>query len=84
MFEPIRLQSKASKYKKGLTHVKNTVTRNQKYTVQSQKPKRRNTQSTGKEFGIMTVMIIQNLRNRMKKIQEMFNKDLEERKNKQR
>ena len=49
MFEPIRLQSKASKYKKGLTHVKNTVTRNQKYTVQSQKPKRRKHKYNTKE-----------------------------------
>ena len=31
----------------------------------------------------MIVKIIQNLRNRMEKIQEMFNKDLEDLKNKQ-
>ena len=41
----------------------------------------------GKEFRIMIVKMIQNLRNRMEawieKIQEMFNKDLEELKNKQ-
>ena len=36
-----------------------------------------------KEFRVMTVKMIQNLRNRMEKIQEMFNKDLEELKNKQ-
>ena len=40
-----------------------------------------------KEFRVMIVKMIQNLGNRMeaqiKKIQEMFNKDLEERKNKQ-
>ena len=40
-----------------------------------------------KEFRIMTVMMIQNLGNRMEvrieKIQEMLNKDLEELKNKQ-
>ena len=40
-----------------------------------------------KEFRVMTVKIIQNLRNRMEarieKIQEVFNKDLEELKNKQ-
>ena len=40
-----------------------------------------------KEFRVMIVKMIQNLRNRMKtrieKIQEMFNKDLEELKNKQ-
>ena len=40
-----------------------------------------------KEFRVMTVKMIQNLRNRTqartKKIQEMFNKDLEELKNKQ-
>ena len=35
------------------------------------------------EFRIMIVKIIQNLGNRMKKIQEMFNKDLEELKSKQ-
>ena len=40
-----------------------------------------------KEFRVMTVKMIQNLRNRVEagteKIQEMFNKDLEELKNKQ-
>ena len=35
------------------------------------------------EFRVMIVKMIQNLRNRMKKIQETFNKDLEELKNKQ-
>ena len=41
-----------------------------------------------KEFTVMIVKMIQNLRNgmeaRIEKIQEMFNKDLEELKNKQR
>ena len=41
-----------------------------------------------KEFRVMIVKMIQNLRNRMEaqieKIQEMFNKDLEELKNRQR
>ena len=36
-----------------------------------------------KEFRVMTVKMIQNLANRMEKIQEMFNKDLEELKSKQ-
>ena len=36
-----------------------------------------------KEFRIMIVKMIQNLGNRMEKIQEMFNKDLEELKSKQ-
>ena len=36
-----------------------------------------------KEFRIMIVKMIENLRNRMEKIQEMFNKDLEELKSKQ-
>ena len=36
-----------------------------------------------KEFRIMIVKMIQNLGNRMEKIQEMFNKGLEERKSKQ-
>ena len=36
-----------------------------------------------KEFRVMIVKMIQNLRNRMDKIQEMFNKDLEELKSKQ-
>ena len=36
-----------------------------------------------KEFRVMTVKMIQNLGNRMEKIQEMFNKGLEERKSKQ-
>ena len=35
-----------------------------------------------KEFRAMIVKMIQNLRNRMKKIQETFNKDLEELKSK--
>ena len=36
-----------------------------------------------KEFRVMTVKMIQNLGNRMEKIQEAFNKDLEELKSKQ-
>ena len=36
-----------------------------------------------KEFRVMIVKMIQNLGNRMEKIQETFNKDLEERKSKQ-
>ena len=36
-----------------------------------------------KEFTVMTVKMIQNLGNRMEKIQETFNKDLEELKSKQ-
>ena len=36
-----------------------------------------------KEFRVMIVKMIQNLRNRMQKIQEMFNKNLEELKKKQ-
>ena len=36
-----------------------------------------------KEFRVMIVKMIQNLGNKMEKIQEMFNKDLEELKNKQ-
>ena len=36
-----------------------------------------------KEFRIMIVKMIQNLGKRMEKIQEMFNKDLEELKSKQ-
>ena len=36
-----------------------------------------------KEFRVMIVKVIQNLGNRMEKIQEMFNKDLEELKRKQ-
>ena len=36
-----------------------------------------------KEFRIMIVRMIQNLGNRIDKMQEMFNKDLEELKNKQ-
>ena len=36
-----------------------------------------------KEFRVMRVKVIQNLGNRMEKIQEMFNKDLEELKSKQ-
>ena len=36
-----------------------------------------------KEFRVMIVKMIQNLGNRMEKMQEMFNKDLEELKSKQ-
>ena len=36
-----------------------------------------------KEFRVMIVKMIQNLRNRMEKLQETFNKDLEEVKSKQ-
>ena len=38
---------------------------------------------TGKEFRIMIVKIIENLGNRIDKMQETFNKDLEELKSKQ-
>ena len=37
-----------------------------------------------KKFRVMIVKMVQNLGNRMEKIQEMFNKELEELKNKQR
>ena len=37
----------------------------------------------GKEFRVMIVKVIQNLGNRTEKIQDMFNKDLEELKSKQ-
>ena len=37
-----------------------------------------------KEFRVMTVKMVENLGNRMEKIQETFNKDLEELKSKQR
>ena len=37
----------------------------------------------GKEFRVLIVKMIQNLGNRMEKIQEMFNKDIEELKSKQ-
>ena len=50
-------------------------------------PDQTNKEETGslpkKEFRIMIVKMIQNLANRMKKIQETFNKDLEELKSKQ-
>ena len=36
-----------------------------------------------KEFGVIMVKMIQNLENKMEKIQETFNKDLEELKSKQ-
>ena len=36
-----------------------------------------------KEFRVMIVKMVQNLRNRMEKIQETFNKDLEKLKSKQ-
>ena len=36
-----------------------------------------------KEFRVMTIKMIQNLGNSMEKIQEMFNKELEELKSKQ-
>ena len=49
-------------------------------------PDQTNTEEIGslpeKEFRVMIVRMIQNLGNRMKKIQETFNKDLEELKSK--
>ena len=51
------------------------------------KPEQTNEEEIGslpeKEFGVMIVKVIQNLGNRMEKIQAMFNKDLEELKSKQ-
>ena len=50
-------------------------------------PDQRNEEEIGslpeKEFTVMIVKMIQNLGNRMEKIQEIFNKDLEELKSKQ-
>ena len=50
-------------------------------------PDQRNEEEIGslpeKEFRVMIVKMIQNLGNRIEKIQEMFNKDLEELKSKQ-
>ena len=50
-------------------------------------PDKTNEEETGslleKEFRVMIVKMIQNLENRMQKIQETFNKDLEELKSKQ-
>ena len=50
-------------------------------------PDQTNEEKTGslpeKEFRVMIVKMIQNLRNRMEKIQEILNKDLEELKSKQ-
>ena len=50
-------------------------------------PDQKNEEETGslpeKEFRIMIVKMIQNLGNRMEKIQETFNKDLKQQKSKQ-
>ena len=50
-------------------------------------PEQRNEEETGslpeKEFRVVIVKMIQNRRNRMQKIQDMYNKDLEELKSKQ-
>ena len=42
-------QSKASRYSNGLTYLKNRVTRNQKYTIDSQKPKSKEHKHNTKE-----------------------------------
>ena len=42
-------QSKASRYNSGLTYLKNRVTTNQKHTIDSQKPKRREHKQNTKE-----------------------------------
>ena len=59
----------------------------QRKNLQDQINEEETSNLTEKEFRVMIVKMIQNLRNRMEawteKIQEMFNKDLEERKNKQ-
>ena len=66
--------------------------RRQKNTQQMKKqgknlPDQTNEEEIGslpdKEFRLMIVKMIQNLGNRMEKIQEMFNKDLEELRSKQ-
>ena len=38
---PYDYQSKANRYRKGLTYLKNRVTASQEHTIDSQKPKRR-------------------------------------------
>ena len=47
-------QSKASRYKKGLTYLKNRATINQKHTIDSQKPKRREHKHKIKESNQIT------------------------------
>ena len=42
-------QSKASRYRKGFIYLKNRVTTNQKHTIDSQKPKRREHKHNTKE-----------------------------------
>ena len=42
-------QSKTSRFRKGLIYLKNKVTRNQKHTINSQKPKRREHKKNTKE-----------------------------------
>ena len=62
-------------------------TKEQGKNLQDQINEEETSNLTEKEFRVMIVKMIQNLRNRMKawieKLQEMFNKDLEELKNKQ-
>ena len=62
-------------------------TKQQGKNLQDQTNEEETDNLSGKEFRVMIVKMIQNLRNRMetriKKMQEMFNKDLEELKNKQ-
>ena len=60
----------------------------QKIKEQSRNPRNQTNEEEigslpGKEFRVITVKMIQNLVNRMEKIQETFNKNLEELKNKQ-
>ena len=68
-------------------HIKLSKMRRQRHTRQMKEqgknpPDQTNEEEIGsvyeKEFRVMIVKIIQNLGNRMEKIQEMFNKDLED------
>ena len=74
------------------THIKLSKMRRQRNTQQMKEqgknpPDQRNEEEIGslprKEFRVMIVKMFQNLGNRMEKIQETFNKDLEELKSKQ-
>ena len=49
MFGLYDYQSKASRYRKGLTYLRNRVTTNQKHTIDSQKPKLREHKHNTKE-----------------------------------
>ena len=80
--QPAKRRPQTQQVKENEKTKKHTADEGARYKPTRPNKWRGNRQPPEKEFRIMIVKMIQNLGNRMEKIQEMFNKDLEELKSK--